>query len=439
VSCEWFPPEKAKSKKHAAMAAATTSTLKLITWNVWFDAFHAQARMDAIGSVVTAEQPHFIALQEMTQGNMAMLRRAEWSKGYYLSHPPNNNSWYFTLLLSKFPFVALKRRPYESQTKRDLLYAHIDVPTPPASSAAGTDAKSNGKGKDKTVLRRVVIATSHLESSTPQRRLRLGQLDLALQWLGRDGDGESEAEALGGGGGPSPIRTAIFCGDMNLHSSEGDKALLARSEWVDSWLSVHAGQGQGDAEAEAAARAAHLNGMTYCAKTNGMLSVGDPSGWGARLDRIYVRLEGGGGQNNKDAPAAVSAASSAAAADESPASASAAAAAAPVAPASPAPAPFASADWRIVSVDRLGLCALDLSHAHEYAQTKPYKTPAVVESCAGGGAAAIKSTPGGSANPVVFPSDHFGMLITLELAEGASTGAQSVATGQQSKDKCCIC
>jgi len=430
--CEGFPP--AKPVKGAA--AATVSTLKLLTWNVWFDAFHIIARMAAIGSVIEREQPHFVALQEVTHKTFALVRRESWAQSYYISAPPANGSWYFTLIMSKYPFASLHRRAYESNTKRDLLWAHIDVPVPvPAAAAA---AGSKGKATTKKASKRVVIATSHLESSAPHRRLRLGQMELALGYLGHDG-GDEQSQNQG-----SPLRTVAFVGDMNLHNGEGDTTLARHAEWRDSWLEAYAKHEAAEAEAPNAAlraREAHQAGTTYDGKTNGMVAMNDPSGWSARLDRIYVRLEGAKPSPSAQGQEAAQAQEAPAAAASTPEDVHGKAVPASAVSVPAAAAVAAEAEWRIAAVERVGLCALDVQAPQDYARTKPYKSADGGAAAAAPGAEAQSKTVAGSAEkPVVFPSDHYGLLLTLQLNENTvAAGDAGAAAGAAKRKSCCIC
>lgn len=366
-------------------------TLRLLTWNVWFDAHCMQARMAAIGSVIEREQPHFVALQEVTEESFEMVRRAAWSKSYHLSAAPA--APYFTLLLSKFPLLQLRRLPFESQMARDLLCANVEVPT-----SAGP--------------RRLTLATSHLESERRSAHVRRAQLDTALRLLKGSRQG---------------TRSALYCGDMNLSSGEAVD-IPAKHGWADGWVLLH-----GDS------KASERGGATYDTKTNGMIASRSrtAAGYHARYDRIWVRFD-------------PSAAPAAGAAATGPASAEAAERKTAPAAAGASPAVSFSAEWRITALERVGLCALDLRAPERYAQTKPYKTLEAPEKGSAAAAAAALfagSSPSASAaapavsgssrsvqswgslagatanaDTAVFPSDHFGLLITLQLNPGPAAG-----------------
>lgn len=389
-------------------------SIRLLTWNCWFDDFMMASRMDAIGSVITAEQPHIVALQEVTDASLAMIQRSEWARHYHCASTPP--APYFTVLLSKFPMQSLRRLPFQSQMARDLLCCTVEVPT------------SVGP-------RRLSVATSHLESERKRSHVRRQQLDAALRLL-------SQAK--------QHTPTALFVGDMNLSGSELAD-VPARYGWLDAWLHAHGSE-----------RGAERRGATYDTKANTMLASRNrtgSSGYQARLDRIWIRF--GSGENLVKMAAAATAAAAAGAADPSSAAGSSTAPVAAIPPAGPtAAAPSApssagaAAEWRVASLERVGLCPIDVSQARRYAQTRNYKqlespssaalavsasSSASASAAPTAATAAAATTPRGhslsgwgslaasngaaASSTPVFPSDHFGLLITLQIADSADAHA----------------
>jgi hypothetical protein len=340
----------------------------LLAWSRWFDDFCMSVRMDAIGSVISAEQPHIVALQEVTRESMAMIQRSDWAKHYHCSAAPE--APYFTLLLIKFPPQQLRRLPFVSVMARDLLCCNIAVPT------------SQGE-------RWVTVATSHLESERKRAAARRDQLDTALRML-------SEKH--------QKTRTALYCGDMNLNGTEAAD-VPQKHGWLDGWLHVHGTQ-----------RGSDSAGATMDTKGNAMLHSRNKegsAGWKARLDRIWIRLSG---ESTAEKDGNVS---------------SSVGASAP-----------SSTEWRVTALERVGLCSIDLRSPKSYSKQN-YKqleassaakgaaalfgaqnvsSAAATTSAASGAAPRLHgwgslASSSGTAAPstVVFPSDHFGLLITLQM------------------------
>jgi hypothetical protein len=302
--------------------------------------------------------------------------------------------------LSKFPLQQLRRLPFQSQMGRDLLCAQVDV-----STSAG--------------IRRLTVATSHLESERRNAQVRRTQLDAAMRLL----SGNSRKQ----GGGATRSATALYCGDMNLAASEATD-IPAKHGWADSWLALYGEK-------------AERKGATYDTISNAMIRnrSRSPSGYQARYDRVWARFDPTTSDAAQADVTAAAAESKTALSNNN----------------SPTPR-TASAEWRLVSLERVGLCALDLRDPSQYAQQKPYKTleasPSSSSSSAAAAAAALFAGPSSaiassaavaaprttqswgslsSASPSsstpVFPSDHFGLVLTLQLNSDASATAAAAA------------
>lgn len=203
--------------------------------------------MREVGRLITAEMPHFVALQEVTPSLLALLKKQRWYSMFHTSPEPADKSVsYFTMLLCKNLPVDIRRIPFQNSVMgRDIIIASAPV------EAGG-------------VMHRVTIATSHLESTWQFKAIRLKQLTAAFGLL-------SEAKQ----GSP----TAVYVGDMNLKAGEGKE--LYSGEWKDTWTVA------GKSEKE---------GNTFDTKKNGMIVAqnnakgqGTKRAFGARFDRVFYR------------------------------------------------------------------------------------------------------------------------------------------------------
>ena len=198
--------------EHPAPAAPCKDTLRLLTYNVWFESAETpiEKRMEGIGAVVQAEKPDVWAFQECTPQIEHLLSRAPWWRQYDVSEAPEESS-YFTLLgvrrgCSSARF--LRTRFGNSRQGRDLLRVELDL---------GFGCK-------------LLAGTSHLESFTGKQstgsRERSEQLRSAI--------GDLEA---------SRCHNVIFAGDFNWsEDTDGDMARMLPTGWSDAWPTLNAGQ-----------------------------------------------------------------------------------------------------------------------------------------------------------------------------------------------------
>ena len=237
------PSPPAPGVRAGAGAGAAGGSLRVLTWNVWFNEHegHAPQRMAALGTVVEAEAPDVVALQEVTPSILRLLRACNFARAFEWSPPPPDMP-YFAMLLTRqgLRAGAFERRPFrDSQQGRDLVLCPVD--------AGG---------------HRLRVATAHLESyvpGNPNSGERQAQLSHALAAL------EGEGKGRGGGG-------AILAGDLNWNErTEGAMAL--GSAWRDSWR-----EACGDAA-----------GFTYDCRENPMLG----GTLRLRLDRVLHCLGAG--------------------------------------------------------------------------------------------------------------------------------------------------
>ncbi|KAG2428922.1 hypothetical protein HXX76_011166 [Chlamydomonas incerta] len=235
----------------SASLASNTSSISILTWNVWFEESVAlMERMAAVGAAIEAEgYPDLLLLQEVTPHILLVFSQTAWFQRYRCSPPPQEYPDgpympYFVLLLARRDTVALPPKPDRWEFQ---LFANTQM----ARGLLYTRAVVRG--------RPLVVGTVHLESpvgsggGTSQQKRE--QLAVALQL----------AEAAAGPGGD-----ALVAGDFNWFEDRmGPMQLPPR--WLDAWAAVQPA----------------APGFTYDARYNGMLN---PRYSGSRIDRVVARL-----------------------------------------------------------------------------------------------------------------------------------------------------
>ena len=217
------------SSSHSSLSAgaATGEPLSALTWNVWFSDLQLQQRMRGVCETLAREKPRFVALQEVTPPILKLLQPQLVLLGYDVR--VQEPSDYFCALAvrdAKWDTVR-ELRFANSKMRRGLLYGRATLP---------------GVGS-------VLVATTHLESPTPQAKTAERQAQLA-----------SCFKALGdamSGSSPQP-RAVLLMGDLNW-TEVRDGVLHMPMHWRDAWEVMHAGLG-------------YFDSCTYNSRTNKMLS-----------------------------------------------------------------------------------------------------------------------------------------------------------------------
>lgn len=101
-------------------------SLKLLTYNIWFDEYNYENRWKNILSICEAKNPDIICLQEVTDNFYEYLLKTEYVKdNFYLTMIPSQlKNWYETLIMSKYMCNAYTM-PFISRMGRKLLYITI--------------------------------------------------------------------------------------------------------------------------------------------------------------------------------------------------------------------------------------------------------------------------------------------------------------------------
>jgi endonuclease/exonuclease/phosphatase family metal-dependent hydrolase len=201
-------------------------------------------------------------------------------------------------------------------------------------------------------IRRISVGTSHLESLGPGAQRRRVQLEQSLTALDQDG-----------------TPTALFVGDMNI--KEAEAADIAPSHgWFDTWLRCQSASSEKERDI----------GNTFDSKVNQMIRQYERE----RYDRVFMRCGNPPGKATADKVTRAGATSAAAAsASDSSSDVS---------------------EWRVTSLERVGMAAISMQDPGSYGHNKNHKSTV--------------QTAG--FNQHVWPSDHFGLLLTLQLNERAA-------------------
>ncbi|XP_058072378.1 uncharacterized protein LOC131221211 [Magnolia sinica] len=240
--CSWKSAKKAVSVSGDTNASSGPSTLKILSYNVWFrEDMELHKRMEAIGDLIQQHSPDLICFQEVTPNIYDLFQQSGWWKVYHcsVSNEKAKMRPYFCIQLSKLPVKAFDCKPFSNSIMgRELSIADVDI----------------GAGQS------LVVATSHLESPCPApprwdqmfSKERVAQAKQAINLL-KD----------------SP--NVIFCGDMNW-DDKLDGAFPLPDGWIDAWAELRSGE----------------NGWTYDTKSNPMLSGNRTLQ--KRLDRFICNL-----------------------------------------------------------------------------------------------------------------------------------------------------
>ena len=117
----WVTQEKDLIQKNIKI-----ESFNLLTYNVWFDNYNWENRLDALLKIIEEYSPDIICLQEVTQKFIDFLMKSEFIKNTYFLYlvPFDIHNWYDVSILSKFSGVC-KVSPFFSYMERKLLFLEI--------------------------------------------------------------------------------------------------------------------------------------------------------------------------------------------------------------------------------------------------------------------------------------------------------------------------
>lgn len=197
-----------KSNGNEIPTYTTLPTIKIVSWNIDFQASASLARMtralsylDEILRGLPSDMPSMILLQEMTSSDLDIVKKAGWVQEKYQITDVSSKNWralYGTVALvdRRLRIASVFRVLYASDMGRDALFVDIEDMTP-------------------TTLR---FCNTHLESLTAEPPLRPAQVELAAKYL--------KDPAVDG---------ALIAGDFNA-IQDFDKTLHAKNGLKDAYL-----------------------------------------------------------------------------------------------------------------------------------------------------------------------------------------------------------
>lgn len=169
-------------------------TLRVATFNVWFDTFESEIRRDAVLAILERESPDVIALEEVTQPFLDALLQTAWIRAHYAISclQLDAAARYDVVMLSRLPVARSKAHVLTSSMGRMLHTLELD-----------------------TTEGCVTVGAIHLESMRQMTPTRLVQIDECIPVLCR-------------------APTAVWVGDFNAApASEEDQRI--RAAFRDTW------------------------------------------------------------------------------------------------------------------------------------------------------------------------------------------------------------
>jgi len=190
-----------------------SSSLRVATWNIWFDPRSSFRRWQALLVEALKYDPHVICLQEVTEDALEMLSASYWIRSRYaLSAERLSQSYDVAMLVKRDLGATWWTIPLPSLMGRRCLVADLQVGGAP-----------------------VRVATAHLESLRENSKMRGEQLDVIFATIFSDAPmqaaGVQQAQLQPP---PSPC-SVVLCGDFNLCASWQENQRVDRSGFIDLW------------------------------------------------------------------------------------------------------------------------------------------------------------------------------------------------------------
>jgi tyrosyl-DNA phosphodiesterase 2 len=221
-----------RQSKRRKPAPVDLPTLRVCTFNVWFDPYESERRCAAVLDILSDTRPDVIALQEVTPRFLSNLLSAPWVRdSYAVSRSKLIDARYDVVMLSKLPVRHFVAHEISSDMGRKLHALTIQ-----------------------TTRGNLVIAGIHMESMRERTPMRLKQIEECTPILSR-------------------ADCSIWLGDFNAAPrSEEDEAI--RCTFRDVWAEL--------SEAPGYTRDTSQNAMLAKVKADRH----------QRIDRVFLRGDG---------------------------------------------------------------------------------------------------------------------------------------------------
>jgi len=161
-----------------SISSAGTSSLRLLTWNIWFEPLHMHARMLSIVDTINTLQPDIISFQEVTRESLHYIVNGPNLDLHYNIVPASTHSMagspYFVLTMYRKETVKIRNDSFRkfpgSIMGRGLLLTDVALLSNSGSGASSSSTSSNASSNassNETIW--TTIATGHFESYVPNQ------------------------------------------------------------------------------------------------------------------------------------------------------------------------------------------------------------------------------------------------------------------------------
>lgn len=164
--------------------------LTLTTYNIWFDAFHAEQRYAAIADLLSDRTPDLMVFQEVTSKALEVFCAQPWIRQSYARAAVTDVGNYGMLMLSRLPLSRVTYCRLPTRQDRGFLRADLVI---------------NGSAN--------VVGCVHLDSGKTSARIRARQLGRIFRDL-------------------QTVDDAVLLGDFNMRDTENARIV---APYLDVW------------------------------------------------------------------------------------------------------------------------------------------------------------------------------------------------------------
>eukprot|EP01084_Bolivina_argentea_P179547 310251_1 len=179
-------------------------TLRIVSWNIWFDKYRMKTRMHHIMNIMNDYKADIFCFQEVTQESFQLLTNHEYIKDCYISSTIMNDA-YQNVIFSKYPILNRDVLKYKfSNMLRKLVTIDVKI--------------NNELFK---------ICTTHLESLEPNRPQRISQLKQSVNYIMNSNQDNKP-------------KHFIYCGDFNeCGTKNADVLPFPDKQFKDCWIEYY--------------------------------------------------------------------------------------------------------------------------------------------------------------------------------------------------------